>query len=61
MMENQYPQGSTVFAKVNPTLKLTIRRYAKRVYYCTVAENPSHPELVYYDRELMPVGGIKPV
>ncbi|WP_210463634.1 hypothetical protein [Rufibacter roseolus] len=54
MMENLYPQGSAVFAKVNPTVRLTIRRYAKRVYYCTVADKPSHPDLVYYERELVP-------
>ncbi|ALI98430.1 hypothetical protein [Rufibacter tibetensis] len=53
MMENIYPQGSEVFAKVNPSQKLTVRRYAKRVYYCTIQESPALKELVYYERELM--------
>jgi hypothetical protein len=52
MLENQYPKGSSVYARVNPGVKLTVRRYAKRIYYCTVQENPSHQELVYFEREL---------
>ncbi|MBC3539837.1 hypothetical protein ACFSC6_20875 [Rufibacter sediminis] len=53
MIENQYPEGSTVYAKVNPDVKLTVRRYARRIYYCTVQDKPSHKEMVYYDRELL--------
>ncbi|GGK62916.1 hypothetical protein ACD591_00440 [Rufibacter glacialis] len=52
MMENLYAQGSVVFAKEAPTKKLTVRRYAKRVYYCIVQDNPTQKELVYYEREL---------
>ncbi len=55
MLENKYPIGSEVFAKVNPDLKLTIRTYLKRIYYCTVNNNPSQKDLVYFERELMPV------
>jgi hypothetical protein len=55
MLENIFPIGSEVFAKVNPDLKLTIRQYLKRIYYCTVNGNPSQKDLVYFERELMPV------
>ncbi|MFD3001859.1 hypothetical protein ACFS7Z_15905 [Pontibacter toksunensis] len=55
MLENLFPIGSEVFAKVNPDLKLTIRHYLKRIYYCTVNNNPSQKDLVYYERELVPV------
>ncbi|GAB3200500.1 hypothetical protein ABID22_004080 [Pontibacter aydingkolensis] len=55
MLENTFPIGSEVFAKVNPDLKLIIRQYLKRIYYCTVKSNPSQKDLVYYERELMPV------
>ncbi len=55
MLENIFPIGSEVFAKVNPDLKLTIRKYLKRIYYCTISNDPSRKELVYYERELIPV------
>lgn len=41
-----------MYAKVNPGLKLAVRRYAKRIYYCTNLEHPLEKELVYYEREL---------
>ncbi|WP_181308715.1 hypothetical protein [Rufibacter sp. XAAS-G3-1] len=52
MMENKYAQGTVVVAKINPSQKLVVRRFAKRVYYCTVQENPSQKDLVYFEREL---------
>lgn len=52
-MENIFPEGSAVFAKVNPALKLVVRRYVKCIYYCTIQANPSQKELVYFERELM--------
>lgn len=55
MTENKFPIGSDVFAKVNPDLVLTIRQYLKRIYYCTVKDHPSQKDLVYFERELVPV------
>ena len=55
MLENTFPIGSEVFAKVNPDLKLIIRQYLKRIYYCTVMGNPFQKDLVYFERELIPV------
>lgn len=55
MLENLFPIGSEVFAKVNPDLKLTIRQYLKRIYYCTINNNPAHKDLVFFERELIPV------
>jgi hypothetical protein len=52
MIELIFPEGSVVYAKVNPGLKLMVRRYAKRIYYCTAPEQPSQRELVYFGREL---------
>lgn len=52
-MENKYKEGQEVFAKVNPTLKLIIRRYVDRIYYCKIKENPTQKELVYFEREIM--------
>lgn len=42
-----------MFAKVNPSLRLAVRRYAKRIYYCTNVAHPQEKELVYFERELM--------
>ncbi|WP_276499861.1 hypothetical protein [Pontibacter litorisediminis] len=51
-MENKYPEGSTVYAKANPGVKLAVRRYVKRIYYCTDLEHPKEKEHVYFEREL---------
>lgn len=50
---NTYQAGDVVYAKVNPALKLTVRRYIDRVYYCKVTNDPKGKELVYYERELV--------
>jgi hypothetical protein len=52
-VENKYEAGDIVYAKVNPTLKLKVRRYLDRVYYCIDVEEPDKKELVYFERELI--------
>lgn len=42
-----------VYAKVNPTMKLVIRRYVDQIYFCKVQEDPERKELVYFERELV--------
>lgn len=54
-MENKYAEGSAVYALVNPDVKLVVRRYVERVYYCTIASDPQHDDLVYFERELAQV------
>jgi hypothetical protein len=51
-MENKYAEGSAVYALVRPEVKLVVRRYMERVYYCTIATDPKHDDLVYFEREL---------
>jgi hypothetical protein len=51
-MENTFKEGDVVCAKENPTLKLVIRRYVDRIYYCKVQADPAAKELVYFEREL---------
>jgi hypothetical protein len=53
-MENKYKEGQTVYSVANPSLKLVIRRYIPRIYYCIVQEDPNNKELVFFERELMP-------
>ena len=55
IMENKYKEGDVVSSKMDPTLKLVIRRYVKRIYYCKIQEDPGRKELVYFERELMEV------
>lgn len=52
-MENKYKEGDVVYAKLNPALKLVIRRYVDRIYYCTIQQFPTRKELVYFERELV--------
>ncbi len=54
-MENKFKEGEVVRAKVNPNQNLIVRRYVDRIYYCKIQENPSHKDLVYFERELMPL------
>lgn len=53
LVQNKYNAGDVVYAKVNPALRLVIRRYIDRIYYCKVAEEPARKELVYFERELV--------
>lgn len=51
--ENRYKEGEIVYAKLFPEVKLVIRRYVDRVYYCQVEAQREQKERVYYDRELI--------
>lgn len=51
--ENRFRAGEVVCAHENPKLKLVIRRYVDRIYYCKIHQYPARKELVYFDRELM--------
>lgn len=52
-VQNKYNPGDMVYAKVNPTLKLVIRRYVDQIYFCKVQEDLERKELVYFERELV--------
>jgi hypothetical protein len=52
-MENKYKEGEIVYAKIDPTVKLIIRRYVKRIYYCKIQNDLKHKDLVYFERELI--------
>ena len=52
-VQNKYNPGDMVYAKVDPTLKLVIRRYIDRIYFCKIHEDPERKELVYFERELV--------
>lgn len=50
-MENK--DKEEVYAKVNSSLKLIIRRYADKVSYCKIKKNPMLKELAYFEKELI--------
>lgn len=50
---NIYQAGDTVYAKQFPTVKLTVRRYLQRIYYCRVASDNALKEQVYFENELL--------
>lgn len=52
-VQNKYMAGDVVYAKVDPTLKLVIRRYIDQVYYCKINDDYERKELVYFERELV--------
>lgn len=49
----KYVAGDTVYTKVNPEIKLIVRRYVSRIYYCTFPEEPERKELALFERELV--------
>ena len=51
---NKYLEGQVVYATVNPTLKLRVRRFIDKIYYCTVVDHEEAEEQVYFERELQP-------
>ena len=51
--ENKFEAGDTVYSKVNPDVKLVVRRYIDRIYYCKFAEDPDRKELALFERELV--------
>lgn len=52
-VQNKYNAGDVVYAKVNPNLKLVIRRYIDQLYFCKIQQEPEGKELIYFERELV--------
>jgi hypothetical protein len=52
--DNNYAVGTSITAKENPSLKLTITKYYQRIYYCTVVGDEQRKQLAYFERELLP-------
>ena len=51
-MKNIYKEGEEVYAIKNPSLKLIIRRYVDRIYYCQIKKDLTLKEKVYFEREI---------
>lgn len=51
--DNKYKVGDTVYAKATPDIKLNVRRYIKRIYYCTSVDHPEAKDQVFFEREIL--------
>jgi hypothetical protein len=51
-MENKFKRGDIVYAKSSPKLKLVVRHFASRIYYCQILNIKDAKDLVFYEREL---------
>ncbi len=49
---NIYKEGDTVSPKSNPKLKLIIRRYVDRIYYCKDPKDDAGKEYAFFEREI---------
>lgn len=52
-MESKFKAGDNVYSKVNPTVKLVVRRYIDRIYYCKFVDEPNKKELALFEREIL--------
>ena len=54
-MKNKYQEGEWIYEKANPSIDLIIRRYIDNIYYCNRKEEPEEKELVYFERQILPI------
>jgi hypothetical protein len=52
-MENKFKVGDFVHSIATPELKLVVRRYVGRIYYCMEKEGSRNTDLIYFERELL--------
>lgn len=46
-------RGIFITAKENPSLRLKIKKYYQRIYYCEVVGDEQRKQLAYFERELI--------
>jgi hypothetical protein len=51
--DNIYAVGTIVTAKEAPTVKLEIKKYYQRIYYCSVVDNEVPKQKAYFERDLI--------
>ena len=51
--DNIYQVGSIISAKSAPGVKLMIRKYYQRIYYCAVQGDETAKEQVFFERQLI--------
>lgn len=51
--DNIYAEGVFITAKENPLVRLKIKKYYQRIYYCDVVGDAQRKQLAYFERELI--------
>ena len=51
--DNLYSEGIFITAKVNPSLRLKIKKYYQRIYYCEIVGDEERRQFAYFERELI--------
>lgn len=51
--DNIFRVGTIILAKEAPAVKLQIKNYYQRIYYCAIVGNESAKQKVYFERELI--------
>lgn len=52
--DNVFKEGTVITANADPGVKLLIRKYYQRIYYCYVIGDDARKQLAYFERELIP-------
>lgn len=52
--DNIYALGTVITAKAHPHVKLIIRKYYHRTYFCAVMDDLTQKHLEYFEKELIP-------
>jgi len=52
LADNKYKEGTEIYSLTYPNLKLVIRRYIGRIYYCGFVDDPDRKELALFEREI---------
>jgi hypothetical protein len=51
--DNIYQVGTLIFARESPTVRLEIKKYRQRIYYCAIVGDESAKQKAYFERELI--------
>ena len=51
--DNIYQVGTIIIARESPTVKLQIKMYLQRIYYCAIVGDESAKQKAYFERELV--------
>lgn len=51
--DNKYKIGDLVYTKKNSDVKMIVRKYYAKIYYCKFADLPMKEELALFERELL--------
>ena len=57
-MGNRYKAGEAVVERIRPLQKLIVSHFSLNLYYCKVETHRNRKELVYFERDLIAVGGV---